>query len=236
MPVKLRWLAYVYGAAFLQIATLAGCQHAKAPSPSGDAQNAAVPITVEQEKEAKLLVLAFGDSLYAGYGLKPGEDLPSSLQNRLRASGMSVKIVNGGISGDTTASGRKRLAFTLDALSRKPDLVLLGLGGNDVLRQIAADETRGNMVAMLKEIQRRNIPVILTGMRAPPNLGPDYGKQFDAIYPDLAKSFNAPLDPFVLNGVIGNRKLMLPDGLHPNASGVDVMAARVAPLIAQALK
>jgi acyl-CoA thioesterase-1 len=182
------------------------------------------------------LVLAFGDSLYAGYGLARGDSLPDDLQEVLRADGINARIVNGGISGDTSAAGRQRLVYTIDRLERKPDLVLLGLGGNDVLRQLPPAETRANFVAMLDELQKRGIPVVLTGMMAPPNLGPDYGRQFNSIWPDMAKRYDAVLDPFILAGVIGDRTLMQPDGVHPNAQGVDRIVARIGPVVAKRLR
>ncbi len=182
------------------------------------------------------LVLAFGDSLYAGYGLARGDSLPDDLQDVLRADGINARVVNAGISGDTSAAGRQRLAFTLDKLDRKPDLVLLGLGGNDLLRQIPPAETRANFVAMLDELKRRGIPVVLTGMMVPPNLGPDYAAAFNRIWPDMAKQYGATLDPFILAGVIGNRALMQPDGIHPNAQGVDRIVARLGPVVAGRLR
>ncbi|WP_235530391.1 arylesterase [Sphingomonas sp. Leaf62] len=182
------------------------------------------------------LVLAFGDSLYAGYGLARGDSLPDDLQDALRADGINARVVNGGISGDTSAAGRQRLAYTLDRLDRKPDLVLLGLGGNDVLRQIPPAETRANFVAMLDELQKRGIPVVLTGMLVPPNLGPDYAATFNRIWPDMVKRYDATLDPFILAGVLGNRALMLPDGIHPNAQGVDRIVARLGPVVAGRLR
>jgi acyl-CoA thioesterase-1 len=127
------------------------------------------------------------------------------------------------------------LAYSLDRMKPAPDLVMLGLGGNDVLRQVDPAETRANMTAMLDELDRRGIPVILTGMMAPPNLGPDYAGRFNAIWPDLARRHQAVLDPFILQGVIGNRQLMLPDGVHPNARGVDRIAERLAPIVSSRL-
>jgi len=140
-------------------------------------------------------------------------------------------VVNAGVSGDTTAAGRQRLAFTLDSLQRAPDLVLLGLGGNDALRQIPPAETRANMAAMMDELKRRNIPVVLTGMRAPPNLGPDYARAFEPIWPDLATRDGASLYPFILDGVIGDRALMQRDGVHPTAPGIARIADGVTPLL-----
>ncbi len=208
--------------------------------------NETIPVTVSNAASAaspkaasvkpvagpERLVLAFGDSLYAGYGLARGDSLPDDLQDALRADGINARVVNGGISGDTSAAGRQRLAYTLDRLDRKPDLVLLGLGGNDVLRQIPPAETRANFVAMLDELQKRGIPVVLTGMLVPPNLGPDYAATFNRIWPDMAKRYDATLDPFILAGVLGNRALMLPDGIHPNAQGVDRIVARLGPVVA----
>jgi acyl-CoA thioesterase-1 len=222
----------VYAVAFLLVGLLAGCNEAEVAAPVSqktETAAAAAPLAVQGPER---LILAFGDSLYAAYGLKRGESMPARVEVLLREKGINATVVNAGVSGDTTSAGRKRLAFTLDNLPRKPDLVLLGLGGNDVLRQIPVTETRANLVAMLDELRRRDIPVVLTGMRAPPNLGPDFARQFDAIYIDLAREYRAGLDPFILEGVVGDRQLMLPDGIHPNKKGVDVMAKRIAPIVA----
>ena len=236
MPVKPSPVAYAYAATFLQVALLAGCNQPavvdKTETPRTTPVVAAVPVVKGPER----LILAFGDSLYAGYGLKRGESMPAHVETLLRRQGINATIVNAGVSGDTTAAGRKRLEFALDKLPRQPDLVMLGLGGNDVLRQIPVAETRANLVAMLDGLRRRKIPVVLTGMRAPPNLGPDYRAQFDALYPALARDYHAALYPFVLDGVLGQRQLLLPDGIHPNAAGIDVMAARIAPLVVRSLQ
>lgn len=228
---------YVVGATLLQAALLTACDAPRdeAPPPANvttpaPAATASVPVAGPTRT-----VLAFGDSLYAGYGLKRGESLPDAIQSRLRGEGIYATVVNAGVSGDTTAGGRRRLAYTLDRMTTPPDLVMLGLGGNDVLRQVDPAETRANMAAMLDELAKRRIPVILTGMMAPPNLGPDFAGRFNAIWPDLAKEHAAVLDPFILQGVLGNRQLMLPDGVHPNARGVDRVADRVAPLVAKRL-
>ena len=201
--------------------------------------NTAAPAAVAKRMEVvgpERLILAFGDSLYAGYRLLPGESLPDELETELRRGGINATMANAGVSGDTTAAARERLVFTLDKLPRKPDLVMLGLGGNDVLRQIPVTETRANLTAMLDELKRRDIPFVLTGMLAPPNLGPEYVNGFNAIWPDLAKRYDVPIDPFILKGVIGNRNLMLNDGIHPNAKGVDLIAKRIAPLLSSALR
>lgn len=227
---------YARVVAILQATALAACQQPTAPMTNNTRSTqqttaAATKPVVGPER----LILAFGDSLYAGYRLKPSEALPAELEQLLRDRGVNARVVNAGVSGDTTAAGRRRLSFALDRLPRKPDLVVLGLGGNDVLRQIPVAETRANLTAMLDELKRRDIPVVLTGMMAPPNLGPDYARAFNALYPELARQYGAALDPFLLAGVIGNRQLMLPDYVHPNARGVEVMAKRLAPLVDQRL-
>ena len=237
MPVKLSLSAYVCTAALLQVGLLTGCNKTDVASGVEAPQKAQTVAPRVAVQGPERLVLAFGDSLYAGYGLKEGvsASMPAHVETLLRAQGINATVVNAGVSGDTTSAGRKRMTFALDKLPRKPDLVLLGLGGNDVLRQIPVAETRANLVAMMGELRQRGIPVVLTGMRAPPNLGPDYVGKFDAIYPELARQYRAELDPFVLAGVLGDRRLMLPDGIHPNASGIDIMATRIAPLVASRL-
>lgn len=235
MPVKSSVQPYVCAAAFLQVALLGGCDRTDVAKPTEAPRTVPVATSSVAVPGPERLILAFGDSLYAGYGLKDGESMPAQIEQRLRTQGVNAKIVNAGVSGDTTLAGRNRLVFALDNLPRKPDVVLLGLGGNDVLRQIPVAETRANMTAMLEELKRREISVVLTGMRAPPNLGPDYAGPFDAIFTELARQYGAALDPFVLAGVIGDRRLMLPDGVHPNAKGIDVMAKRIAPIVARQL-
>ena len=229
---------YGVGAVLLQALLLLGaCNSEPASAPAGNVSAPVAAITpVAPVAGPERLVLAFGDSLYAGYGLQRGQSLPDRVQDHLRRDGINATIVNAGVSGDTTAAGRQRLAFALDNLPRKPDLVLLGLGGNDVLRQITPTETRANMVAMLDELKRRNIPVVLTGMQAPPNLGPDFTTPFNRIWSDLAKHYGTGLYPFVLDGVIGNSALMQKDSIHPNAKGADIIADHLSPVVAKQLK
>lgn len=225
---------YGRAALLLQALLLVGCDRGaeRVPANAADAaMNTAAPAPVQAPVGEARMVLAFGDSLYAGYGLPRGASLPDVLQNRLRAAGINATVVNAGVSGDTTAAGRARLAFALDGLPKKPDLVLLGLGGNDVLRQIAPAETRANLIAMMDELKRRRIPVVLTGMRAPPNLGPEFATSFDTIWPDLARRYDAALYPFILDGIITDRALMLPDRVHPAAAGVNRIADRLTPVV-----
>jgi acyl-CoA thioesterase-1 len=181
------------------------------------------------------LVLVFGDSLFAGYRLGPNEGFAPALERALGAAGTPARVVNGGVSGDTTAAGLQRLAFALEGLPRAPDLVVVGLGGNDALRGISPAETRRNLTAILTELRRRRITVLLTGMLAPRNMGPDYAAAFDPIYPALARQFEAELYPFFLDGVVARPELLLEDGMHPNARGIDAIVARVAPRVSAAL-
>lgn len=231
-------IRYGVAALLLQALLLAGCDRQPAPSPGPGANVAdtVAPLDAPRPAGPERLVLAFGDSLYAGYGLPRGQSLPDAVQMRLRRAGINATFVNAGVSGDTSADGRARLGFALDNLPRKPDLVMLGLGGNDVLRQIAPAETKANLAAMLDLLAKRHIPVLLTGMKAPPNLGPDYGTVFNAIWPDLAAQYKVGLYPFILDGVIGDMTLIQGDHIHPDIAGVAVIADRVTPVVAARLK
>lgn len=221
----------VYGALALLLQVLVGCGSATESTKSE-------PASAKSEAPAQYdkLVVAFGDSLYAGYRLAPNEGLAPQLQAALKADGINARVHNAGVSGDTTAAGRTRVAFVLDNLERKPDLVVLGLGGNDMLRGIKPAETRANMKAMLDELRKRDIDVILTGMLAAPNLGQDYATAFNAIFPQLAKEYDARLYPFFLEKVVTDSALMLPDGIHPNAQGVSRVVEGLSPLVEAALK
>ena len=226
-----RWLRY--GAALVLCQALAACGSAEAPPESTKERVGAA--TVAPVPADAPLVIAFGDSLYAGYQLGPTEGLAPQLQAALVAAGSPARVQNAGVSGDTTAAGRARLSFVLDNAPSKPALVVLGLGGNDMLRGIGVTETRANLTAMMEELKKRDIPVVLTGMLTAPNLGADYGKAFNGIFPDLAKRYDAGLYPFILDGVLDKPNLMLPDGIHPTADGVTVMAKGIAPLVAERL-
>jgi acyl-CoA thioesterase I len=173
-----------------------------------------------------LRIVAFGDSLTAGYGLPADAAFPAKLERALAANGIATEIANAGVSGDTTAGGLARLDWSI------PDgteAVILELGANDALRGIDPKLARSALEAMLERLKARHIPVLLAGMLAPRNLGPDYGAAFDAIYPDLAKKYGAILYPFFLAGVAADPKLNQRDGLHPTADGVDVIVAKILP-------
>jgi acyl-CoA thioesterase-1 len=173
-------------------------------------------------------ILAFGDSLTAGHGLPADHALPVRLAARLRADGIDAMVVNGGVSGDTTAGGLARLDW---ALADKPDIVILELGANDALRGLDPQQAYDNLDKMLAKLKAAPVRVLLVGMLAPTNWGPDYKREFDGIYPKLAQKYGVALDPFILEGVAMKPELNQPDMLHPNEQGVEVIAARMAPLV-----
>ena len=181
------------------------------------------------------LIWAFGDSLTAGYGLPPGQGFTYQLEAALRRAGVAATVRNGGIAGDTAAQGRARLLWGLRDLEARPDLVIVELGANDMLRGLPVDQARSNLDRILAELTQRHLPVLLVGMKAPPNLGVDYRRAFDAMYPDLARRYHVPLYPFFLDGVAGHPALIQGDGLHPNRQGVAIIVARMLPAVRRAL-
>lgn len=166
------------------------------------------------------LVLAFGDSLTAGYGLDPGLGFAPQLQATLRRHGVAATVADGGVSGDTSAAGRARIGWTLDGLKAKPDLVIVELGANDMLRGVDPDETERNLDAILAELERRKIPVLLAGMRAARNLDPAFAREFEALYPALARKHGVSFHPFFLEGVAAVPGMVQPDGMHPTFRGI----------------
>lgn len=182
------------------------------------------------------LIWALGDSLTAGYGLLPKEGFTNQLEAGLRRAGVPATVKNGGVSGDTSAQGRARLLWGLRGLGVKPDLVIVELGANDMLRGLPTDQAAANLNAILAELQRRGIRTLVAGMKAPPNLGPNYRRAFDGMYPALAAKYHARLYPFFLDGVAGNRALIQADGLHPNPKGVQIIIGRMVPAVKAALK
>lgn len=226
--------ALIYGSIIALCQPLAGCGAADKPAASTNDRDGSTKTPPPVPADAPL-VIAFGDSLYAGYQLGPREGLAPQLQAALAQKGVAARVQNAGVSGDTTAAGRQRLTYVLDNAKAKPALVLLGLGGNDMLRGINPDQTRANLDAMLAELKRRDIPVLLTGMVAAPSLGNDYAKKFNPIYPELAAKYNVGLYPFFLDNVVTDASLMLGDHLHPNAKGVGVVVKGLAPLVEAAL-
>lgn len=226
-----------YGACLLLVQLVVGCSQdaPKQEAAISNGSNATAPAATALLADAKLVV-AFGDSLFAGYNLAQDQGFAPALERRLAASGIKARVFNAGVSGDTSAAGLQRLAFTLDGLDRKPDLIIVGLGANDMLRGLSPETTRANLDAILIELKKRDIPTMLTGMLAAPNMGPEYAEAFNPIYPDLAKKYGLTLYPFFLDGVAGHRLLLLPDGMHPNDKGIDTIIGRIAPIVVANLK
>jgi len=206
-----------------------------APTTTASEAAAATPSPSPTPSGPERLILAFGDSLFAGYGLDEGQGYPDVLQAALRTRGINARVIDAGVSGDTTAAGRQRLAFVLDAQQTAPDLALVELGGNDLLRGISPAETRDNLTAILTELDKRNIPVLLMGMRAPPNLGEAYVAEFDGIYAGLAARFGTALVPFFLEPVYDKPALIQQDRIHPTAEGIEAIVAATADDVAGAL-
>ena len=179
---------------------------------------------------ARLLVL--GDSLAAGYGLTPEQSFPAQLQARLRADGRDVTVLNAGVSGDTSAGGRARFGW---ALADKPDFVLVELGANDGLRGLDPKAMRANLEAIILRLKQDGIGVMLAGMLAPPNMGTQYEKEFNAVYPTLAQKHDLVFYPFFLDGVAANPALNQRDGIHPNAEGVAAIVDRITPYVVRLL-
>lgn len=193
-----------------------------------------MPVSVAASPRAPL-IWALGDSLAAGYGLPPSQGFTAQLQAALRRANVAATVRNGGVAGDTAAQGRARLRWGLRGLDATPDLVIVELGANDMLRGLPVAQARANLHAILAELARRRIPVLLAGMRAAPNLGPDYVRAFEGMYPALARAHRVPLYPFFLEGVAAERALIQRDGLHPNARGVAVIVRRILPAVRRAL-
>lgn len=218
------------GAAVLALPlALAACSDGAedaAPPPGGLAEDGqpalpAVPVMGPERK-----IIAFGDSLFAGYGLDPRDAYPEKLENALRAKGINADVINAGVSGDTTAAGLNRIAFTLTSQEDAPPaLFILELGGNDLLRGLSPEETKANLAKMLGVLRDAKVPVLLMGMRAPPNYGPEFQAQFDAIYRDLAKEYGAKLIPFWLESIYRDPALFQSDRIHPTADGVEKLVA-----------
>jgi acyl-CoA thioesterase-1 len=175
-----------------------------------------------------LTILALGTSLTQGYGLPPGTEFTVQLQAALKAAGVDAVVQNAGVSGDTSADGLSRLSWSL---AGHPDAVILELGSNDMLRGIAPSLTEKNLRAILDQLKKAHIPVLLAGMKAQRNLGADYVREFDGIYPRLAKDYGVLFYPFLLDGVAMNPKLNQADGLHPNPAGVKIIVGRILPAV-----
>jgi acyl-CoA thioesterase-1 len=204
---------------------MAGCSREQ-PAPAREAppEHESPPPAVAQKSDPRPAVVAFGDSLSAGFGADPGKSYPDFLQKEIDARGYQYHVVNAGVSGDTTTDGLER-AGTVAAL--KPAIVIVEFGGNDGLRGLPVGTTRANLEQIIVAMQKAGAKVVLAGMTLPPNYGPDYIRSFEGIYRDLASQFRVPLLPFLLRGVGGHPDLMQRDGIHPTAEGNRIVARNV---------
>jgi acyl-CoA thioesterase-1 len=167
------------------------------------------------------VIVVLGDSLTAGFGLTPDEAYPTLLEQRLRREGFAYRVVNAGVSGDTTAAGLRRVDWVLRS---QPAIVIVALGANDGLRHQSVTAMRDNLLQIVRRLRAAGATVLLAGMRVPPNYGPDYTRAFAAVFSDVARATGAPLAPFLLDGVAGNTHLNQPDGIHPTAEGQKIIA------------
>lgn len=216
---------------FAVLALAAGGCNSKNPPPepatqSSAAAPAAQPIAPLQDKRP--VIVAFGDSLTAGYGTDAGNSYPDFLEHDLNAKGFHYRVVNAGISGNTTKDGVERLG---DVLALKPALVIVAFGGNDGLRGLPIDSTRKNLDQIVSTLQRAGIKIVLGGITLPPNYGADYIDQFNGVYVSLSKKYHVPLLPFLLQDVYGAAGSMQADGIHATAQGNQQVARNLLPLI-----
>lgn len=204
---------------------MAGCSREQ-PAPAREAppEHESPPPAAAQRPDPRPAVVAFGDSLSAGFGADPGKSYPDFLQKEIDARGYQYHVVNAGVSGDTTTDGLER-AGTVAVL--KPAIVIVEFGGNDGLRGLPVGTTRANLEQIIETMQQAGAKVVLAGMTLPPNYGPDYIRSFEAVYRDLGRQYRLPLLPFLLLGVGGHPDLMQRDGIHPTAEGNRIVARNV---------
>lgn len=226
-------MKWIQAAALALSLAVAACHQQQPAAPAEQSQSDAATQVPVMGRE--LRIVALGDSLFAGYGLEPGQSYPAHLEAALRARGINARITNAGVSGDTTAGGLERLDFTLNSLPQSPDLVIISLGGNDMLRSLPPEQTRANLDAILGKLKARKVPVLLLGMLAAPNLGQEYRGKFDPIYPTLAKQHGAALVPFFLQPLMGKPELVQADHIHPTLQGIDLLVAATVDQVAKAL-
>ncbi len=212
----------------LAVLALSGCKGAELPKPPSDEE-----IKAAINGPAPIRVVALGDSITAGYGLSTEQAYPALLEQRLRDEGLNVEVANLGVSGDTTAGALRRLDW---ALGDNTAVLVVALGGNDALRGLSIDDMRNNLGAIIEQAQQRGATVILAGMEAPPNLGPDYTSKYHAVFPELAARFRVKLVPFLLQGVAGVPELNQRDGIHPTAEGARKVAENLFAVVEQAVR
>jgi acyl-CoA thioesterase-1 len=229
------------------ILLLIGCSQepsptAKTPSASpprdGIGQRLGTDVTAQpgrssiQPSAEQPRIVAFGDSLTAGLGVGSDEAYPAQLQHRLEMQGYRYRVINAGVSGETTAGGLRRVSWVLQS---RPELVILELGGNDGLRGLSVEETKSNLDQIIRRLQEAQVTVVLAGMKLPPNYGVDYRTQFETIYQELASRYQLRLIPFFLDGVADSTALNQADGIHPTAEGYRIIVDRIFPALTAVL-
>jgi len=221
---------------FLLAAFAAACDRKPADTPplehGAEPRPPRPPVAVTPDKTPRIIVL--GDSLTAGLGLDATDSFPSVLQTRLKEQGLDYRVVNAGVSGDTSAGGLRRLEWALG--EGDPRILVVALGGNDGLRGLPPPQLEQNLAAIIERAKQRGLSVILAGMEAPPNYGPEYTAAFRKTYQDLARKYEVPLIPFLLQGVAGDPALNQRDGIHPNQRGARIVADTVWQALEPALK
>ena len=221
MMKRLWWISVLF--------VLAGCKPAGPRSEpqttsASHTSGGAAPASAARPADSVPAIVCFGDSLTAGFGLDPGQSYPDLLQRELDRRGYHYRVVNLGVSGDTTQDGLERLPL---ALAEKPRIVVLEFGANDGLRGQPVSNSQNNLARVIEALQQNGAHVILAGITLPPNYGPEYIRKFDALFTALAARYKAPLIPFLLAGVAGHSDLMQSDGLHPNAQGTRLVVGNV---------
>src|SRR5690242_16314598 len=216
------WLALAW------LFVLCGCRKSSPPAPPPESPAVSQPAAPQQAPDNRPVIIAFGDSLTAGYGADAGNSYPDFLEQDLNSKGFHYRVVNAGISGNTTKDGIERIG---DVLALKPVVVIVAFGGNDGLRGLPIDSTRRNLDQIVSTLQQAGIKVVLGGITLPPNYGPDYIRQFNQTYATIAREHHAPLLPFLLKDVYGVPGSMQPDGIHATAQGNRQVARNLLPLL-----
>jgi acyl-CoA thioesterase I len=225
-------LVLALGSAWLPACSAPGATDAPVPA-AAPAAPVSAPAAAPVAKPAKPEVIFLGDSLTAGLGLAEDLNFPSLIQQRIDAAKLGFSVVNAGVSGDTSAGGLRRLEWALEG---QPRVLVVALGGNDGLRGLPPEELRRNLATIIERGQQAGLVVILAGMEAPPNNGPEYTARFRGVYPDLARTYKVPLIPFLLEGVAGDPALNQADGIHPNPDGARKVAETVWEVLEPALQ